>query len=345
MTSAVDNAAHAQNLEAERSVLGAVLLDERHLHTALDVGLQDDYFYRPAHGRVFAAMRALHSAGEAIDHHTVAAHLQRNGELDDIGGSASVDELAGGVPVAGRREYAVIVHDLAQVRRLMRATYEIQAAASAPHSGSDEVIERAEQLIFQLRASAVRGRQRLLADAVTDELDRLAQCSQSGRAVPGLTTGITPLDELLGGLQQGRLYVVAARPSMGKSLIALQIARHVAAVECGCVLFASIEMSDSKTAQRHLAAESGVAPSRIHLGRLHEHDSPPLLKAAQASVDLPLHLLDDGDLSLPTLRAHARQVAVRHGRLELLVVDYLQLMRAEKPSGNRVEASQRHAGW
>ena len=338
MTSAVHYAAHAQNLEAERSVLGAVLLDERSLHGVLDVGLQDDDFYRPAHGRVFAAMRALHSAGEAIDHLTVAAHLQRNGELDDIGGPASVEELAGWVPAAGHyREYAAIVRDLAQVRRLMRATYEIQAAASAPHSGSDELIERAEQLIFQLRANTVRGRQRLLSDAVNDEVDRLAQCSQSGRAVPGLTTGIAPLDELLGGLQQGRLYVVAARPSMGKSLIALQIARHVAAVESGRVLFASIEMSDSETAQRHLAAESGVAPSRIHLGRLHEHDWPPLLKAAQASVGLPLHLLDDGDLSLPTLRAHARQVAVRHGRLELFVVDYLQLMRAEKPSGNRVE--------
>ncbi len=286
MTSAVHYAAHAQNLEAERSVLGAVLLDERSLHGVLDVGLQDDDFYRPAHGRVFAAMRALHSAGEAIDHLTVAAHLQRNGELHDIGGPGSVEELAGWVPAAGHyREYAAIVHDLAQVRRLMRATYEIQAAASAPHSGSDELIERAEQLIFQLRANTVRGRQRLLSDAVNDEVDRLAQCSQSGRAVPGLTTGIAPLDELLGGLQQGRLYVVAARPSMGKSLIALQIARHVAAVECGRVLFASIEMSDAETAQRHLAAESGVAPSRIHLGRLHEHDWPPLLKAARrASV-------------------------------------------------------------
>ena len=144
MTSAVHNAAHAQNLEAERSVLGAILLDERSLHGVLDVGLQDDDFYRPAHGRVFAAMRALHSAGEAIDHLTVAAHLQRNGELDDVGGPASVEELAGWVPAAGHyREYAAIVHDLAQVRRLMRATYEIQAAASAPRSGSDELIERA----------------------------------------------------------------------------------------------------------------------------------------------------------------------------------------------------------
>jgi replicative DNA helicase len=134
---------------------------------------------------------------------------------------------------AHHREYAAIVHDLAQIRRLMHATYEIQAPASAPAEGSDELIERAEQLIFRLRASTVRGRQRLLADAVGDEVDRLAQCSQSGRAVPGLTTSIAPLDELLGGLQQGRLYVVAARPSIGKSLIALQIARHVAAVEHG----------------------------------------------------------------------------------------------------------------
>src|SRR5450755_41063 len=144
MTSAVHYAAHAQNLEAERSVLGAVLLDERSLHGVLDVGLQDDDFYRPAHGRVFAAMRALHSAGEAIDHLTVAAHLQRNGELGDVGGPASVEELAGWVPAAGHyREYAASAPAPARVGRLIRAPYEIQAAASAPRSGSDGLIERA----------------------------------------------------------------------------------------------------------------------------------------------------------------------------------------------------------
>ncbi len=145
------------------------------------------------------------------------------------------------------------------------------------------------------------------------------------------------LDRLLGGLHDGRLYVVAARPAMGKSLLSLQIARHVAMVERRRVLFASLEMSDSETAQRHLAAESCVDPERIHLGSIASEDWPPLLRAAGATAEVPLHLLDDGDLSLFKLRAQARQIAVRHDGLRLIVVDYLQLMRAERPTGNRVE--------
>ncbi len=124
---------------------------------------------------------------------------------------------------------------------------------------------------------------------------------------------------------------------MGKSLLSLQIARHVAMVERRRVLFASLEMSDSETAQRHLAAESGVDPERIHLGSIASEDWPALLRAASATAEVPLHLLDDGDLSLFKLRAQARQVAVRHDGLRLIVVDYLQLMRAERPTGNRVE--------
>ena len=133
------------------------------------------------------------------------------------------------------------------------------------------------------------------------------------------------------------MYVIAARPAMGKSLLALQLARHAATLERARVLFASLEMSDSETAQRHLAALSGVDPERLHLGRVHTEDWAPLLQAAGQTQGTPMHLLDDGDLSLMRLRAHARQIAVRDGRLGLVVVDYLQLMRVERPTGSRVE--------
>jgi len=172
---------------------------------------------------------------------------------------------------------------------------------------------------------------------VEEEIGRLELAAAEERALPGLPTGLPELDRLLGGLQDGRLYVVAARPAMGKSLLSLQIARHVAMAERRRVLFASLEMSDSETAQRHLAAESGVDPERIHLGSIASEDWPALLQAASATAEVPLHLLDDGDLSLFKLRAQARQVAVRHDGLRLIVVDYLQLMRAERPTGNRVE--------
>lgn len=327
------------NLEAEKSVLGAVLLDERHLHRlVLDEQLRPEHFYREQYGTVFAAMLKLHDAAGKIDHLTVAEILRERGQLDAIGGAGAIDELAGWVPAAGHaREYGRIVRENAQLRALLRATYEIQAQVAERRHRGEEMIEEAERLIFALRGTELHAKQRLLEHAVAEELDRLEQAAHDDRAIPGLSTGIPDLDRLLAGLQDGRLYVVAARPAMGKSLLCLQIARNVALVERQRVLFASLEMSDSETAQRHLAVQSGVDPDRLHLGKIKADDWPALLAAASATTDVPFHLLDDGDLSLLALRAQARQVAVRFDGLRLIVVDYLQLMRAEKPSGSRVE--------
>jgi replicative DNA helicase len=327
------------NLEAEKSVLGAVLLDERHLHgLVLDEQLRPEHFYREQHGTVFAAMLKLHDAARKIDHLTVAEILRERGQLDAIGGAGAIDELAGWVPAAGHaREYGRIVRENAQLRALLRATYEIQAQVAERRHRGEEMIEEAERLIFALRGTELHAKQRLLEHAVAEELDRLEQAANADRAMPGLSTGIPDLDRLLAGLQNGRLYVVAARPAMGKSLLCLQIASHVALAERQRVLFASLEMSDSETAQRHLAVQSGVDPDRLHLGKIKADDWPALLAAASATTDVPFHLLDDGDLSLFGLRAQARQVAVRFDGLRLIVVDYLQLMRAEKPSGSRVE--------
>jgi len=131
--------------------------------------------------------------------------------------------------------------------------------------------------------------------------------------------------------------VIAGRPAMGKSLVAGQTARHIATRECAHVLFASLEMSEAELAQRHLVAETGIDPERLHLGQIKTHDWPAILKAGADSEHVPLHILDDGSLTVSTLRARARQVAVRSGQLGLIVVDYLQLMRNEPPSRSRVE--------
>jgi replicative DNA helicase len=327
------------NLEAEKSVLGAVLLDERHLHVlVLEEQLRPDHFYREQHGAVFAAMLKLHENNERIDHLTVAETLRERGLLDQVGGPEAIDELAGWVPAAGHaREYGRIVRDNATMRALLRATYDIQASVTERRYRGEELIDEAERLIFALRGQELQTKQRLLEDAVAEEIDRLEQASKDDREIPGLSTGIRDLDRMLAGLQDGRLYVAAARPAMGKSLLCLQIARHVALHEHQRVLFASLEMSDAETAQRHLAVESGVDPERLHLAQVRGEDWPGLLDAAARTIGAPFHLLDDGDLSLFSLRAQARQVAVRHGDLRLIVVDYLQLMRAEKPSGSRVE--------
>jgi replicative DNA helicase len=326
------------SLDAERSVLGAVLLTPSWLSaTVLDVGLTGEDFYRPWHGHVFAAMCALEQAGEPIDHLTVAEVMRGRGQLGDDLEPTAVEQLVSWVPAAAHGvQYAQIVRDHAQLRRLLAATYEIQAMVAERGDSVAELIDAAEQQIFRLRGDALRASRRRLEDAVDEEIDRLQKAASDGREIPGLATGIPPLDRLLGGLQDGRLYVVAARPSMGKSLFSLQIARHVAP-SVGSVLFASLEMSDAETAQRHLTAESGVDPDRIHLGRVTGTDWPVLLQAAAGTVGMPLHLIDDSDLSLSKLRAQARQLAVRDDGLRLIVVDYLQLMRVERPTGNRVE--------
>ena len=327
------------SLEAERSVLGAILLSPAWLTAiTLDVGLTSEDFYRAWHGHAFVAMCTLHEAGEPIDHLTVSEVMRHRGQLGDDLEPGRVEELAAWVPVAGHAvQYGQIVRDHAQVRRLLAATYEIQAMVTDRDDSVSEILDAAERCIFKLRGDALRAHQRRLEDAVSDELDRLHRATLDKREIPGLSTGLRPLDRLLGGLQDGRLYVVAARPSMGKSLLCLQVARHVAASEAGRVLFVSLEMSDSETAQRHLAAQSGVDPDRIHLGTVHAEDWPALMNAAAATAGMPLHLLDDGDLSLTTLRAQARQLTVRHRDLRLIVVDYLQLIRAERPTGSRVE--------
>ena len=327
------------DLEAEESILGAILLSDRVLqHLVLETGLTEEDFYRDAHRHVYAAMRALYHAGAPVDLLTVEDQLRRAGTLEAAGGASAIDALTGVVPTAAHApRYAQIVRDLATARRLLSATYEIQAEIAERRHDGDALIEEAERLVFALRAEKLAARQRLVEDAISDELERLQQASRDHREVPGLTTGFSELDRLLGGLQDGRLYVIAARPSMGKSLVSLHIARHVAMRLRERVLFASLEMSDAETAQRHLAAETSVDPERLHLGKITDADWPELLNAAAAAAGTPLHLLDDGDLSLFSLRAQARQVAVRHGDLRLVIVDYLQLMRVEKPSGSRVE--------
>ena len=206
--------------------------------------------------------------------------LRQRGRLDQVGGAGAVEELAGWVPAAGHaRDYGRIVRDTAQMRALQRAAYEIQALITERRDGAPELIDEAERLVFALGAGESAARQRLLEDAVAEEIDRLERATPDERALPGLATGMPDLDRLLGGLQDGRLYVLAARPAMGKSLLALQIARHAATAKRRG-LFASLEMSDAETAQRHLAAESGVDPERLHLGHIRATDWPPLLKAA-----------------------------------------------------------------
>ena len=251
------------------------------------------------------------------------------------GGKLAVDELAGLVPsAASAPRYAQIVRDLAMTRRVLNATYDVQAIIAERRHDGEELLEHAERLMFALRREQ-RGIHVTLEEAVTSELERLREVAHSGRTISGTPTGFTRLDALTGGLHDGTMIVIAARPGMGKSAVALNIGLHVALKQQRRVVFGALEMSQAETAQRYLAQTALIDGERLHHGQLRDEDFPALLRAAAASAGAPFHVIDDGAMSVADLRARTQHIAVRHGRVDLLIVDYLQLMRVEKPSGNR----------
>jgi replicative DNA helicase len=327
------------DLEAEQSVLGGILLSDRAMNgLVLEEDLKPEDFYRPRHGTIFAAMVELHREGEPVDVLTVSDQLRRDGTLEQAGGKAAIDELTGGVPgLGGIRRYARIVTDLARTRELLHTTYEIQAAISERRHDGAELLADAEGRIFRLGQTARRTRDVALRDALTAEITRLKELANSDGSVTGMRTGLSGLDEMINGLGRGRLYIVAARPGMGKTTVGQNIAVHAALRENASVLFASLEMGESELVQRHLASESGVPGDRIQRGQLRDSDWRRLLKTAVDGDQARFFILDEADLTVFDLRAHARQVAVREDGLDLVVVDYLQLMRADPPSGNRTE--------
>jgi replicative DNA helicase len=326
-----------QNVEAEQSVLGAILLADRTMHhLVIESGLRPEDFYREQHALIYRAMTRLFDAGKPIDQLTVADQLSRDGTLEAAGGRPSLDALYGAVPNAANVvSYAKIVRDSAACRRVLSATYELQSMVATRQHDGEALIEEAERRILALRGDQLPGSLVLLGEAVETRLEHLLERQHDDRDVPGLRSGIADLDRMLAGFLPGRMYVVAARPEMGKSLLVQQIAMHAALNEGTRTLMALLEMDDQEAAERYLAMESGVSPTRLRLGKVKDDDWSHLLRAQTSAHGAPLHFLDDSHVSLSSLRAHARQLAARHRDLGLIVVDYLQLMHVEKPSGNR----------
>jgi replicative DNA helicase len=327
------------SIEAEQALLGAILLSDKALYTvAFEERLDACHFYRDRHARIYEAMRALHGANEPVDVLTVTDQLARTGQLEAVGGRASVDELTGGVPgLGGLRRYAQIVRDLAQSRALLVASYEIQARVHANPGAGEELLEFAESQIFALGQSERAKRDIALEQAVSEELARIEQASRSDRDILGLTSGLPTLDAVTGGWHDANLIVLAGRPGMGKSSVALSFASHAAFDEQRPVLFCSIEMSTSETVQRFLSSETSISTDRLRSGDVTDRDWPKLLRAGARAHEARFRLLDDPSVTPGQLRAQARAISVREGGLGLIVVDYLQLMRPDTPSGNRVE--------
>jgi replicative DNA helicase len=329
-----------QNLEAEASVLGAILLAEQALDGVLiEVRLRPDDFYRQRHRLIFGAIIRLREKAtpEPVDALTVCEELTRAGELEEAGGTAYVHSLPMAVPAAGHaRHYARIVKDHAQMRRLIEATRQIQENATTFSGPPQEVIEQAEAALFRVAHDEVTGELRSIEDVLHDEIDKLERVSREGMSVTGTASGYTDLDELTGGFQPGNLIVLAARPSMGKSALVTNIAENAALGSSPTpVALFSLEMSEAELAHRFIASQAKLNGDSLRKGKV-KAEWPKVVRASSKLAKAPLWVDDSSDLGIHELRAKARRLHARE-RLGLIIVDYLQLMRPEDSRDSRVE--------
>jgi replicative DNA helicase len=329
-----------QNLEAETSVLGAILLTEQALDGILiDVRLKPDDFYRERHRLIFRAMVRLKEKPEPepIDQVTVSEELERAGDLEEAGGAPYVHSLPALVPVAGNaRHYAKIVKEQSLLRRLLDTSRRIQEEVFTFPGPPAELVEKAEADLYKVAHEDRTGDLRSIEDVLHDELDKLEKVSREGISLTGTPSGFKDLDELTGGFQPGNLIVLAARPSMGKSALVTNMAENAAVDHGQPVALFSLEMSETELAQRFIASQAKLNGDDLRKGRVKPDRWPKVVKATQKLASAPLYVDDSSDIGVLELRAKVRRLHARQP-LGLVIVDYLQLLRAEDSSVNRVE--------
>jgi replicative DNA helicase len=328
------------NLDAEQSVLGAILLADTTLYgLIINEGLKPEHFYRQQHQIVYAAMLDLYGESREIDVLTVTEHLRQTGRLEEVGGEAMVDALAGAAPAAGNvREYARIVHSNALLRRLLQTTQQIQANVYNREGTPAELVEWAERDILEVAHDDRQKDFRSVGAVLDDEIDKLHRLSVQHTALTGTPSGFKDLDEVTGGFQPGNLIILAARPSMGKSAFVTNIAENAAIEHRKPVALFSLEMSEAELAQRFVASQARIKGEDLRKGRVAESRWPKILEACQRLSDAPLYVDDSSDMSILEVRAKARRLHQQNpGGLGLIIVDYLQLLRPDGRVESRVE--------
>jgi len=332
-----------QNLEAEESVLGALMVSEMAMNPViLDVRLTEEDFYRERHRKIFHAIKRLYERSEPIDALTVSEFLAQQGELEQVGGREVVSNLASTVPVAGNaRHYARIVQQNALLRRLLEASQRIQTSVYDREDEPVKLAENAERMLFQVAHEEQAEDFHEISEIVSREVDRLEELASGRAELSGTPSGFDHLDKITGGFQPGNLIILAARPGMGKSGFVANIAEHVSVQLERPVAFFSLEMSDSELAQRLIAKRARIPSDKLRKGQV-GNDWAKVVKVGNELEKAPLWIDDSSDLSMLDLRAKARRLDSEmkgQGRtgLGLIIIDYIQLMRAEDSRINRVE--------
>ncbi len=325
-----------QNIEAEQSTLGAMLIERAAVEKAAEMLAKED-FYRDSHQTLFDVITTLAERNEPVDLITVQEELKNREKLEEIGGLSYLTGLFDTVPTAANIEYyAKIVEEKAVLRRLIEAAFEIVGLARGEVEEISEVIDRAEALVFsvsQQRTAEYFAQLRTLLYNVYDKASELGELKQR---ISGLSTGIRDFDSITSGLQDTDLIIVAARPSMGKTSLCLSIAEHVALKENKTVAIFSLEMSKEQLALRMLCSQAQVNAHKLRTGNLLEDEWTQLAQVVQGMYEVPIFIDDATETSALTMRAKCRRLMAEHG-LGLIIVDYLQLMRSHRKTENRVQ--------
>jgi replicative DNA helicase len=323
-----------QHIEAEESLLSAILVDSTALLEVVEI-LSPQDFYRTAHQKIFAAMSELFNRGEPVDVVTLNNSLKEKGQLEAVGGAAYLARLLDAVPLAvNAQHYARIVHDKAVLRRLIEKANAISKRCFLEQGGADDIIDFAEASIFEVTEKKARQAFYPLSKLIDGNIDFLEEKQKNKSLVTGVPTGFSHLDNLTSGLQNSDLIILAARPSMGKTALALNIARN-AAIDAGVpVAIFSLEMSKEQLSLRLLCAEARIDSSRLRSGFFSMEDWERLTDAAGVLSAAPIFIDDSPSLSAMEVRAKARRLKMDKN-IGLIIIDYLQLMQGRTSAERR----------
>lgn len=324
-----------QNLEAESSVLGGILLDNEAVNQVLEL-LRPEDFYRESHRKIFRAIIELTDRSEPVDLITLSDFLKTKNELESVGGTAYLASLADFVPTAANIVYyARIVREKSILRSLISTATDIASRGYDEQGNVEEFLDSAEKVIFDISEKKIKAAFVSVGDMIKDTLKTVEKLYERKEMITGVPTGYDDLDKLTAGLQPSDLIIVAGRPGMGKTAFALNIATNAAFKGIGAGVF-SLEMAKEQLVLRMLCSEARVNSSKVRSGYLGERDFPQLAKAAGRLHDAPIYIDDTPAISVLELRAKARRlVRDRSKKIGLIVVDYLQLMRGMGNANNR----------
>ena len=323
------------NLEAERSVLGAILIQNDAVHRVREIGLEARDFYRDNHSKIYDVVHSLAERGEPIDLVTLTASLRDRGWYEQVGGTATLTSLFEDQYSAGNvAHYGKIVRDKALLRRVIETAGEITAGAFDGVEDTEAFMDEVESKLFLISDKKSSRGFSSMQDILVQNMHTIEDLAQKKEDIIGLPTGFHDFDRLSSGLRPGQLIILAARPAMGKTSLFLSAAQNIAVSGKSVVAIFSLEMSKEELGFKFLSGLARIDAKRLKVGRLNDRDWPRLAQAADVLSKSKIHIDDSGALTVMDIRARCRRLMSMEKRLDLIVVDYLQLMRGSRASSN-----------